>query len=310
MGWEFLTQLATTLDSKNGSDDLESMLASWSIRIVGVCSLLVVILLLYSSRQKRMKNAKKKALFLSMTSLIVLTTVFLFGSTIYINTISDSKGPVHWHADIEIWACGTEVELREPTGLLSNKIGSATYHEHNDKRIHLEGVVVEESYDASLGKFMYVTGGDISPGSLTIPTNFDYVEGDVDGDSVAGDSAQLRQYVRELDSGYAMELKDGMLCNGVASEVQTYVYSYDKKSDTYSQSKLADPKSYIMRDQSIVPPGDCVIVEFGPKSERTNKLCLQYGVRDKEKCGKFSGTEGGGKLCTMYEKVNTGGQTQ
>jgi len=310
MDWKFLGQLATTLEDAHASDDLEAKLASYSVKLVGICSILVVLLVLYSARQKRMKNTKKKTLFFSISSLILVTTVFLFGSTIYINTISDSKGPVHWHTDIEFWACGTEIELRDPVGALSNKIGSATFHEHNDKRIHLEGVVVNREYDSSLEKFMDVTGGEISNGKLTIPTNFDYVESDVDGDSPAGDSTQLRQYVRELDSGYAMELMDGMQCNGVASEVQVYVYSYDMKSDTYSQSKLSDPKSYTMRDQSIVPPGDCVIVEFGPKSGRTDKLCLQYGVRDKEKCGRYSGTEGGGKLCTMYEKVNTGGTPQ
>ena len=68
---------------------------------------------------------------------LTLSTGILIGSTIYLNTNSDSGGPVHWHADIEFWACGNEIELRDPTGF-SNKIGTGTLHEHDDHRIHLD----------------------------------------------------------------------------------------------------------------------------------------------------------------------------
>jgi hypothetical protein len=302
MGWERLLAITSTTEP-----DLEATLATWSIRVVGVTSLLVVTLLIYASRQKRMKNKKKKTLFVSIVSLIMASTIFLFGTTIYINMISDSKGPVHWHSDIEFWVCDTEVELRDPTGFLSNKIGSATYHEHNDKRIHLEGVVVDKEYDASLEKFMVVTNGLITDTRLAIPTNQDFVEDDPDGDPV-GDSSAIKKYHTELDSGWVIDVNNGDTCGEEVAEIQVFVISYNKNNDTYSQRKVADPKSYTLRDESVVPPGDCVIVEFAPRMDRTDKLCLQYGIRDTNRCEIFSGKEKNDKLCTIYETTAGGAQ--
>jgi hypothetical protein len=286
--------------------DLEAVLASWGIRVVGVASLCIVLLLIYASRQKRMKNSKKKILFVGITTLIAATTVFLFGATIYLNSVSYSKGPVHWHSDIEFWACGSEVELRDPIGLLSNKIGSATYHEHDDKRIHLEGVVVDLEYDASFEKFMTVTKGLVTDGQLVIPTNENYVEDDVDGDQVA-DAARIKQYHKKLDSGWVIDVRDGAMCGNEPSEVQMFVYSYDKDSESYSQRKVDDPRRYTLRDESVVPPGDCVIVEFAPSKTRTDKLCAQYGVRDNKRCEEFSGGKRNEKLCTIYETTTKEG---
>lgn len=299
--WDSLFAAAETTD-------LESSLGSWGVRTVAVASILIVGLLLYSARQKRMKNKKKKALFGSITGVIVLTTVFLFATTIYINSISDSRGPVHWHTDIEFWACGTEVELRDPKGALSNKIGSPTYHEHNDKRIHLEGVVVKKEYDASLEKFMDVTGGEISTERLIIPTNQVFEENEPDGDAVSG-PLDAKQYHKELNSGWVIDVSNGQTCGDEPAEVQAFVYTYNKDNDTYSQTKLADPARYIMRDESVVPPGDCVIVEFAPPMEKTDKLCLQFGIRDNARCEAYSGGVHNDKLCTIYEVDTTSGGT-
>lgn len=297
MRWESLYILAST-----GENDLEATLSSWSIRVVGIAALIIVSLLVYSSRQKRMKNSKKRGLFAGIVSAIVMTTVFLFGSTIYLNTVSDSGGPVHWHSDIEFWVCGTEVELRDPKGALNNKIGTATYHEHNDKRLHLEGVVVDEEYDASLEKFMKVSGGDLTDSKIIIPTEKSIIEDDPDGDVSFEDAESLREFYREYTSGSVLELSNGQSCNGSPSETQVFVYSYNKEDNTYTQTKLADPKRYTMRDESVVPPGDCVIVEFGPARDATDKLCLQYGIRDKDNCEKYSDGERSDKLCTMQYK--------
>ena len=178
----------------------------------------------------------------------MLPTLYMIVSTVYLNTISSSKGPVHWHADIEIWSCGKELELQDPEGSFSNKIGTATLHEHNDKRIHLEGVVVEP-HDASLGKFFRVIGGEITPTSITVPTN----------------------------TGPAV-LTNGTMCpNGEQGTVQAFLFRTDDDG-YYTQTKLADPQDHIIAPYSTVPEGDCIIVEFGASKARTDRLCQSYEV--------------------------------
>jgi len=290
-----------------GYNEIEGNIGSWSIRVVLIASLIIIALLLYASRQKRMKNSKKKLLFSTIVTSIVAVTVFLFSSTIYINTISDSGGPVHWHTDIEFWVCGTEVELRNPTGFLSNKIGTSTFHEHNDKRIHLEGVVVDEEVDASLPKFMHVTGGGMTDSMLTIPVEPTLLAEESDADVDFKDANSLQPFVRNVSSGTVLELQDGNTCAGQEAETQVFVYTYDSKTKSYSQTKLADPTSYTMRDEALVPPGDCVIVEYDTPRERTNKLCLQYGVRDRDRCTLYTGKEFSEKVCDSYELVKTEG---
>jgi hypothetical protein len=66
-----------------------------------------------------------------------------------------------------------------------------------------------------------------------------------------------------------------------------FVYHYDAKDKTYTQTKLDDPAHYAISGQSEVPPGDCVIFEFAPPKDHSNKLCEQYGIRDKIKCERF-----------------------
>lgn len=301
--------------------DLEEQIRQLSINVVLAATVLLIVLIIIASLQnkktpssksgRRKQNFVKLLLFGAIAGTLVLSTGFLFGSTIYLNTKADSKGPVHWHTDIEFWACGQELELRDPQGALSNKIGTATYHEHNDKRIHLEGVVVTRSEDSSLGKFMSVTEGQINQRSLVFPLNEDESEWLVteehrDGDNPGpGDIEAIRDFVRQSDDGPVAVMQNGDTCVGEAAEVQVFQYTYDKETKTYEQKRLADPAAYIMRDESVVPPGDCVIVEFDRLKNTTDKLCEQYGVRDEKRCVEFGVTEFNPDLCNIRE-VTTG----
>lgn len=302
MGWDLYTLASTSA----GAADLEGKIGSASVRTVALVSLLVIALLVYAARLKRPKNKVKKTIFLSIVLLVTAATVFLFSTTIYLNAVSDSRGPVHWHADIEFWACGSELELRDPKGALSNKIGTATYHEHDDKRIHLEGVVVEKEFDASLEKFMQVTGGSIGSTGIIIPVEQSLLARDSDGDTDLKDTSLLDNYAHQVDSGTVLDLKNGGKCGNELAEVQVFVMSYDEDSKSYTQSRLAEPKRYVMRDKSIVPPADCVIVEYAPKMSRTDKLCNQYGVRDMTRCAEFTGGKSDPKVCNIYEKLPSG----
>jgi hypothetical protein len=300
--------------------DLETTvttLAKNTVLIAAVILIVTTFLAIYLNKHLKARQFKfyKFPLFAIMAITIVGSTGTLFASTIYLNTKSESKGPVHWHADIEFWACGTELELRDPYGFLSNKIGTATYHEHNDKRIHLEGVVVKKAEDASLEKFMRVTGGYITSNSFAIPLNDDEATWTAthehqDGDQSSMDAAAFadanREYTVQDKQGPVLRLKNGQSCSdGTTAELQTFVYRYDKKAKTYTQTKLDDPKAYIMRDEPNVPPGDCVIVEFGESKDRTDKLCEQYGVKDKIRCVEFGVKEYDPGKCNLTE--TTGG---
>ena len=228
---------------------LDDRISQWSFIIVLIASIAIAGLTAVSLMWKRPKEKVKKVLFLSIAGITLLATLFLAISTIYLNAVSSSGGPVHWHADIEIWNCGEELTLRDPEGL-SNKIGTSTLHEHNDKRIHLEGVVVKPP-DASLGKFFYVIGGHLSSQELRVPTNTGIVA-----------------------------KKTGDTCpNGDSGEVQ--VFAYRTVNGKYSQQKLADPADFIIAPSSSVPGGDCIIVEFDKSKDKTDKLCRSYKVAEK-----------------------------
>lgn len=99
----------------------------------------------------------KYFLFGAIVTLVLSITAYLIWSTIATNASSVTGGPVHYHADFEIWNCGQKVDLIDPQGW-SNKIGTPILHEHNDGRIHVEGPVLNYK-DITLGKFFEVVGG-------------------------------------------------------------------------------------------------------------------------------------------------------
>lgn len=294
----YLNNFASTID-------IEQRIASVSLRVIIASSILLAIMLVIASMFANKKHKHLKTpLFTAIVFVILVGTGTLFGSTIYLNVKSDSGGPVHWHADLEIWACDVQLELRNPSGLLSNKIGTSTLHEHNDQRIHLEGVVVDETVDATLGKFMRVIGGSISENSLVVPVADNVLEDFVDGDSVdLGGVSNIERFTRTDSVGKkVLEMKDGQECgNGQKGDIQAFVYQYNKANDTYSQKKVTNPENYSIRDESIVPPGDCIIVEFGKTRDKTDRLCEQYGLRDEKRCTQFGVSEFNPSLCKIRE---------
>ncbi len=230
----------------SGGTDLEAYTSTFSRNAVVIGFALLGTLLLLSMAIKNKTELIKELLFWPMVLVVGGVTIGLAASTIYLNTNSSSKGPIHWHADFEVWACGQELELKDPTGRLSNKIGSPSRHEHNDKRLHYEGVVVKQN-DAALGSFIEVLGGELSDSRLVFPTN-----------------TQIATY------------NNGAMCNGTPGQVQTFVYNTNKDG-TYSQHKLAAPfVDYIMSPESQVPNGDCIIIEFDNVKEKTDRMCQSY----------------------------------
>ena len=296
--------------------DLEQQIAGISKSIIVGASLLLVVLVIASIVLRDKVPKLKPALFMALTATLIAPTLFLAISTVYLNLKSESGGPVHWHAEIEFWACGTELELRDPTGFLSNKIGTSTYHEHDDKHIHLEGVVVRKSEDASLGKFMRVTGGSLSKVGMDVPLNEtqstwltqgDKRDGDPQGDLSVEELEN--EFIKHTPEGPVADLRNGKQCGGQTAELQTFVYTFDKENNTYSQRKLENPAEYVIRDESSLgPPADCVIFEFDTPKDSTNKLCEQYGIKDIKRCTDFGVKEYSSELCNIKE-VSAGGDS-
>lgn len=268
-------------------EDLEHEIVRLSFRTVAISAVALIVMTLLAALLKDHAPKLKLPLFLGMAFTMAFSFLFLAGSTVYLNVKSDSGGPVHWHADIEYWACGNQLELRNPTGTLSNKIGTSTLHEHDDQRIHLEGVVVDGIKDASLGKFMYVIDGAITDEALVMPLDSEdsYFEDNIDIDGENAPNPQLIDsfIVREGEEVFFRAL-DGQNCGNEPADVQVFVYQYNEDDKTYKQVKLERPQDYIIRDDPNVPPGDCVIFEFDQTKPYTDKLCEQYSVRDIEAC--------------------------
>lgn len=226
-----------SIDSILSSISLTLALAAFGVLI----GLIVVAILL-----PRATEQVKRFLFLSIAALVIATTLVLAGSTVWLNLNSWSGGPIHWHADFSVIACGKELDLVDPEGF-ANRTGTATRHEHNDQRLHYEGVVVEEE-DAELGNFLRDIGIILTDDELEFPTN----EGVVDYHT--GDSCP----------------------DGSIGEVQVFTYQTDRLTNTFHQQKLDNFTSYIIAAEGQVPPGDCLIVEFSTPKERTDHLCQSY----------------------------------
>lgn len=236
---------------------LEETVRSLSIIAVVIGTVLIVIFVFLTILLKNQSEALKKILFIGITLPTLATTIFLVGSTLTLNVLSETKGPVHWHADFEIWDCGQELDLINPQGF-SNKVGTPSLHEHNDNRIHVEGTVVNEQ-DVSLKSFFRVVGGDLSADEMRVP---------VDG------------------QGLIVRRNDDLCAGGEPGIMQVFLYKIEKahhsqKSNfVYEQTKLDNPDLYVLSPFATVPPGDCIIIEFDTlEKEKTDKICESYEVQ-------------------------------
>ncbi|MDP3725641.1 MAG: hypothetical protein Q8R36_00410 [bacterium] len=189
----------------------------------------------------------KALFFIPLSFITVVATSYLVLETMRQINISPTKGPVHWHADFKIFRCGEEIDLVDPKSF-SNRVGTPLVHEHGDKRVHIEGIP-EDLGAASLKNFMYAVGGYMSEDTLRISTNMG-----------------------------SMEMKNGNLCRESAGTLQVFVWTTDNNIAT--QRKLELFSDYTISPHALVPPGDCIIVEFDIPKEQTEYICEQYSVAE------------------------------
>jgi hypothetical protein len=128
---------------------------------------IAVLTLIGVAGQKQLKVKHEKVIFVGIVIASLAVTGYMIGLTAYWVSASESQGPVHWHADYEVWICGEMIELPHSEGL-ENKVGSAVFHHHNDDRIHIEGIVIELA-EVDLGHYFEVIGGEITATSISVP---------------------------------------------------------------------------------------------------------------------------------------------
>ncbi len=138
----------------------------FDIFLYGIAALIVLSLLAIHYRGS-MTKTEKKAVFILYVVITAAITLYMAGGTVYLNLTSATGGPVHWHADFEIWICGEKLSIIESEGF-ENKVGETQLHHHNDLRIHVEGVL-QHMDEASVGEFFRSIGGEFTEDELTVP---------------------------------------------------------------------------------------------------------------------------------------------
>nr|MBI4156777.1 hypothetical protein [Candidatus Woesearchaeota archaeon] len=227
----------------------ESSISLWYIAIGSLAIFVFVVISLIS------KKINKAIMFTLIVIPILVVSFYLVYSTISLNLKSDYNGPVHWHADFEIWNCGEKINLMDPEGM-SNRIGTSVFHEHNDNRIHVEGVIINKD-DVNLHEFFETFGSELNKDMLIVETNQGIVS-----------------------------VKNGDRCNNVEGKLQVFLYKVknpeDNKNWIYEQVKLQNFDEYVLSPYSNVPSGDCIIIEFDQDKDRTDKICETYEIAIKD----------------------------
>ena len=242
---------------EENSANIASRITQLSTTFIVITSIIVIVLVAIAVFHEKKVKKYKKLLFLSIIIPIILTSLYIISTTIYLNIVSETKGPVHWHADFEIWNCNEKIDIIDPTGL-SNRIGTPVFHEHGDNRIHVEGVVIKRQ-EVDLHSFFEVINGELTEDSFSIPTN-----------------------------NNILKINDGQLCNGKPGKLQAFVYStIDSKPGQqtdliYKQEKIENFPDYILSPFMNVPPGDCIIIEFAEEKLQTDKICETYKIAIQE----------------------------
>lgn len=240
-------------DSQFFPADVEELRAI-NIKIALYAVLIFVFLIVYALVENTDGAETKAILYILMAAVTVIPTIYFAASAIYLNKIAVTAGPIHWHADFRILACGEELLAPIPPTTLSNKTGSAVLHEHEDRRIHVEGVVIDLA-DVSLAKFFGVQGGELTTSKFSVPTATG-IQTFQNGDVCDGPPSE---------SGRA---------GATSGEWNVFVYQTD--GGVATQTKLVDYPNYVLRPHAQVPPGDCLIFEFGDEKSRTDQLCNFY----------------------------------
>lgn len=184
----------------------EMNFVEYVLPVLGVSSIALIILTVESLIKEDDLTLHDKNILMSGFMVVILGSAFFTaGAFIHLSQTSWSNGEIHWHADYEVLVENNEgnlerLNLIDPSNFcketphessymcsLSDRTGTTKYHEHNDNRIHLEGVFKERS-DATLSAYFDTFGGKLTSSGLVYPTN----EGSVEISESSGDNRTLK----------------------------------------------------------------------------------------------------------------------
>lgn len=275
---------------------LATSVSNLSVAVTSGAIIVLFILIALAIGTHESRRSFKAPLFTLIVCVVMITTLILGGATVALNANSPTGGPVRWAADFQVWACGNQLDLRDPRGLLTDRIGSPVLFEQNDGRIHFSGTPTNLPTDVTLGTFLQTVGGDITDSSLIFPTN--------DKTAFIGTPRapeQVEPYLQTNSEGTFVRFLSGQSCGNQASQVQVFVYQFDEATNTYRQTKITNPANYEISHKTTVPAGDCIIMEFAPAMDHTDHLCQSYGQRDVLHCMTFGVPANKATSCDIQE---------
>ncbi len=248
----------------NPEATVSSLSVTTTVVGTGILVLLIAMALIFYKRAEKTRIA----IFSAIVAVVLATTTTITCASVYLAAKSDTGGLVNWQARFQIWACGNQLEIRDPEEFFSNKVGTASLHEHNDNKIHLNGMAMTLPYDFSLGKFMSVIGGKIDNNTLAVPLNdTNYFVGN------APSSQEALAYIQTNNAGKIASFASGDTCGNNIAEVQAFVYRYNPANKAYEQTKIADIASYEPTHATTEDTSDCIIIEFSEHKDKTTKTC-------------------------------------
>lgn len=172
---------------------------------------------------ERLGDSGKKAAFAVIATISIAATFYLIYSVYVLFSTSATGGPVHWHADFEVWACGERISLKKASGW-STRVGPILLHHHGDDRMHIEGVV-RKLEDVSLREFFKAIGGEFKQSELTVIT----------------------------ENGELKNWRNGDSCpEGLQGSLKFFV----------NGKPNADFGNYVISKHTDVPPGDVIKIVF------------------------------------------------
>ncbi|MFB6203141.1 MAG: hypothetical protein ABEK01_01470 [Candidatus Nanohaloarchaea archaeon] len=148
---------------------------------IGFVSSLILAALSFR-KEDDMTLHDKKMLMNGFIIVVLVPSLYTAGAFVHQSRTSWSGGEVHYHADFEVLVQrGGElqrIELVDPSNFcegdylcaVNDRTGVKAYHEHNDNRIHLEGVFDKRAH-ATLQAFFETFNGNLTNSKLVMPTN-------------------------------------------------------------------------------------------------------------------------------------------
>lgn len=148
-------------------------------------------------REEDLTMRDKNILMNGFIIAVLVPSFYTAGAFVHQSQTSWSQGEIHWHADFEVMVeedgVYRQLDLIDPQKFcqtteyesttmcaLNDRTGSTRYHEHNDDRIHLEGIFKDRE-DATLRAFFETFDGELTNERLVFPTNNGTVEKVEDG---------------------------------------------------------------------------------------------------------------------------------